>query len=150
MAHTLCGRRTAYAPGPWFNSAKFFDVECQVYGAVASAQARRAAGDQAPATLYWEHPAADKCVRIDYNRADGRVAGFNVFGVRYRQEVCEKWLRDGATIETVLENLGLANFDPEFSTEYEREVVEQYNRQSGRNIRLRQRRGLSAVLRFLR
>lgn len=31
---TVCGGRTAYKPGVWFNSAKFFDIEYQAYGLV--------------------------------------------------------------------------------------------------------------------
>ena len=31
LAQTLAGNKTAYQPGPWFNSAKFFDIEYQTY-----------------------------------------------------------------------------------------------------------------------
>ncbi|MEZ4689782.1 MAG: hypothetical protein R3A12_06220 [Ignavibacteria bacterium] len=35
MAQTICGKRTAYDPGIWFNSAKFLDIEYQTaYGLV--------------------------------------------------------------------------------------------------------------------
>ncbi|MCK6475168.1 MAG: NAD(P)/FAD-dependent oxidoreductase, partial [Planctomycetes bacterium] len=66
-------------------------------------------------------------------------------GVRYRQEVCERWIRTGAHIETVLQQLGLANFDPEFYPQHELELVRLYNQQAGANLRLRQKRGLEAV-----
>src|SRR5690606_31884774 len=36
VAQTICGSPTKYQPGPWFNSAKFFDIEYQTYGNVAS------------------------------------------------------------------------------------------------------------------
>ena len=32
VAQTICGRRTAYNPSHWFNSAKFLDIEYQTYG----------------------------------------------------------------------------------------------------------------------
>ena len=32
VAQTICGNKTAYNPGVWFNSAKFFDIEYQTYG----------------------------------------------------------------------------------------------------------------------
>jgi NAD(P)H-nitrite reductase large subunit len=32
LAQTICGNKLAYNPGPWFNSAKFFDIEYQTYG----------------------------------------------------------------------------------------------------------------------
>jgi hypothetical protein len=71
-------------------------------------------------------------------------------GVRYRHEVCEKWIAENTHVEEVLQNLGLANFDPEFYKEYEQDVIDVYNKQSGKNLKLKQRRGLSAALRFLR
>ena len=71
-------------------------------------------------------------------------------GVRYRHEVCEKWLRDQAHVEEVLQNLSLANFDPEFYSEYEAKVIASYNQQTGKQLRLRQKRRLDSVLRFLR
>jgi NADPH-dependent 2,4-dienoyl-CoA reductase/sulfur reductase-like enzyme len=135
---------TPYRPGIWFNSAKFFDIEYQVYGDIRT---------QLPdnqATLYWEHPIGKKSIRINYERETGAVLGFNLMGVRYRHEVCERWLRDGAHIEAVLQRLGLANFDPEFFPQHEHELVALYNRQTGRNLTLKQKRGLPAVLRFLK
>lgn len=143
VARNLCGNPAPYDPGLWFNSAKFFDIEYQVYGNIQA----RLPEDQA--SLFWQHPKADKSIRINYERHSGRVLGFNLMGVRYRQEVCERWLHSGAGIETVLQQLGLANFDPEFYAQYESQLVALYNRQSGKNLVLRQKRGLPAVLRFL-
>ena len=34
VAQTICGEKTKYEPGPWFNSAKFFNIEYQTYGNV--------------------------------------------------------------------------------------------------------------------
>ena len=141
---TLCDRRTRYNPGIWFNSAKFFDIEYQTYGDI---RAKLADGQ---ASLYWEHPDGKKSIRINYVADSGKVIGFNLMGVRYRHEVCDKWIASGATIETVLPNLGLANFDPEFYPQHEAELVKRYNQQSGKALQLRQKRGLSAVLEFLK
>ena len=52
-------------------------------------------------------------------------------------------------VETVLQNLGLANFDPEFYKEYEHDIIDIYNKQTGNNLKLKTRRGLSKVLSFL-
>jgi NADPH-dependent 2,4-dienoyl-CoA reductase/sulfur reductase-like enzyme len=135
--------RQAYNPGIWFNSAKFFDIEYQVYGDI------RPQLPEDQATIYWEHPKGDKSIRITYHRASGSVLGFNLMGVRYRHEVCEKWIQRGIAVETVLQNLGLANFDPEFSTQHEADLIAVYNRQTGKNLTLKQKRGLPAVLAFL-
>ncbi len=143
VAHTITGNRTAYDPGIWFNSAKFFDIEYQVYGDI------RAQLPEGQSTVYWEHPDGKRSIRLNYETVSGRIAGFNLMGVRYRQEVCEKWLRQGVSIEQVLTQLGLANFDPEFHPQHEKDLVATYNRQTGKNLVLQQKRGLPAVLKFL-
>ncbi|THH37909.1 NAD(P)/FAD-dependent oxidoreductase [Neolewinella litorea] len=143
VAYTLLGRPVKYDPGIWFNSAKFIDIEYQVYGEVP------AHGRDGLETLYWEHPDGEKSVRINYEASDGSVRGFNLMGIRYRQEVCEKWIAHGTPVEEVLQNLGMANFDPELYAEYESDIVALYNQRTGRNLQLKRKRGLDAVLRFL-
>ncbi|MAT54497.1 MAG: FAD-dependent oxidoreductase [Saprospirales bacterium] len=132
-----------YDPGIWFNSAKFFDIEYQVYGTVLPNPPEN------HRSIYWEHPEGRKSIRIVYDKDSNAVLGFNLMGVRYRSEVCLKWIGEKTNIEEVLQNLGLANFDPEFYKEYEAEVVALYNQQSGRNLQLKRKRGLSAVIDFL-
>ena len=144
VAHNICGHQVAYDPGIWFNSAKFLDIEYQVYGTVL---ANPPENHQA---LYWEHSDGKKGIRIVYDRDTSAVLGFNLMGVRYRHEVCEKWLKNETPIEEVLQNLGLANFDPEFFDEYESDVINLYNQQTGKKLQLKKRRGLSGVLRFLK
>jgi mannitol-1-phosphate/altronate dehydrogenase len=36
--------------------------------------------------------------------------------------VCDNWLRNGATLDQVVANLGKANFDPEFFKKFEKQV----------------------------
>ena len=144
VAHTICGNATTYKPRLWFNSAKFFDIEYQVYGTV------NVSSKTHEAQLYWESTDGKKSIRIVYHKDDGRVLGFNLMGVRYRHEVCERWILTETPVETVLQNLGLANFDPEFYKEHEGEVVRIYNEQTGKDLKLKQKRGLNAVLNFLR
>lgn len=136
-ALNICGIRTPYDRGVWFNSARFFDIEYQTYGDVLPVPA----GGEG--TLYWEHPEGRRCIRINYRTGDRRVTGFNLFGIRYRHAVCASWIAEGRTLEYVLENLGAANFDPEFFPQFEREVVELYNRNHGNGAAvLKRRRGL--------
>jgi 3-phenylpropionate/trans-cinnamate dioxygenase ferredoxin reductase subunit len=143
-AYNICEKPTAYDPGIWFNSAKFVDIEYQVYGDVPSKQ------PEDMTTLYWEHEGGEKAVRINYDAQDGHVRGFNLMGIRYRHEVCEKWLAQKTNIEEVLQNLGLANFDPEFYDQYETELVKAYNQKNGKQLTLKKRRGLAKALAFLK
>ncbi len=121
VAKTITGTPAAYDPGPWFNSAKFFDIEYQTYGWV-----RHQLG-QEEATHYWENDQGDKCVRFVWNESDGKLTGFNSFGIRWRHEVFDEWLRSGATIDTVMQDLHTANFDPEFYPRYESRIRESLN-----------------------
>ena len=143
VAYNICDKPVSYDPGIWFNSAKFIDIEYQVYGAVP------AAIPETMATLYWEHADHEKAIRINYDKATQAVLGFNLMGVRYRHEVCEKWIRDKMQIEEVLQHLGMANFDPEFYKEYESDIIDLYNKQTGSNLKLKSKRGLKRVLAFL-
>ncbi|MFZ1322057.1 MAG: FAD-dependent oxidoreductase [Ignavibacteria bacterium] len=134
LAQTVCGIRTIYEPGIWFNSAKFLDIEYQVYGLVNM----NVEGEK---NLYWECPQGNKSIRIVYT--DECVIGFNLMGIRYRQEVCEKWIREKFSIMKVLENLGEANFDPEFFRQYENDLVQKFNSQNPeKNIKLKRKRKL--------
>jgi len=144
-AHNLVAKRqTPYNPGIWFNSAKFFDIEYQIYGDI------QAKLPEHQATLYWEHPGGKKSIRLNFEKFSGKIVGFNLMGVRYRHEVCERWIRTGAHIEAVLQRLGMANFDPEFSEQHEEDLVKMYNQQTGKDLKMRQKRGLEAVLEFLK
>lgn len=143
VAHTICGRRRAYDPGIFFNSAKFFDVEYQTYGRIEPTLRE---GER---TFYWEHSDGMRAVRINYEETAGgdglaatRVVGFNVMGVRHRQVVCERWIEEGASLAHVVAHLGATNFDPEFFDQYESDVVAAYNRQHPEQpVRLEQKKG---------
>ena len=121
VAQTICGERTAYDRGLFFNSAKFFTIEYQTYGDV------RPDVGEGVETLCWSAPEENKLIRINYDAEDGRALGFNTLGVRYRQAVCQRWIRDGRPVDYVLQHLREANFDPEFFPDVERHLVEQYN-----------------------
>lgn len=140
LAKTICGNPTPYEQGIWFNSAKFMDIEYQVYGDVANVIRD---GEE---HLYWEHSDGRRSIRLVYHSADQSIKGFNLMNIRYRQDVCHKWIAAGAHIETVLEQLGAANFDPEFFPEYEAEVVELYNRQKSRDVQLKMKRGAGQLV----
>jgi NADPH-dependent 2,4-dienoyl-CoA reductase/sulfur reductase-like enzyme len=144
VAYNIVKKPVAYNPGIWFNSAKFFDIEYQVYGDI------RAQLPDNQDTIYWEHADSKKSIRITFEKESGVVLGFNLMGIRYRHEVCEKWIKEKTRIETVLQNLGMANFDPEFFDEYEQEVVKVFNQKFNTTIQLKTRRGLNSVTKFLK
>lgn len=140
VARTICGDPSDYAPGIWFNSAKFFDLEWQVYGPVPAQL------DDDHGTLYWEHPDGEKAIRINYRLADRVVTGYNLMGIRYRHDVCDEWLRDERPLRFVLENLGVANFDPEFYRQHEADLIAIYNQAHPDDpVTLKRKRGLRGL-----
>lgn len=116
VAATVCGTRTEYNPRIWFNSAKFFDVEYQTYGNVPANL------EEEQESLFWDGKDGRRCLRVVWHKTKGNVLGFNAFGLRLRHEVCENWIRNKASIQLVINELGKANFDPEFFQKFETEV----------------------------
>lgn len=137
VARTITGDETVYDAGLWFNSAKFMDIEYQVYGKIT------AQPDDGEDTLYWEHDDGKRSIRLQYREDDLRILGFNLMGVRYRHETCHQWITEGRDVPYVLENLGAANFDPEFYAQHEGDLVRLFNeRHPDRAVQLKRKRGL--------
>lgn len=144
VARTICGHATPYLPKLWFNSAKFLDIEYQVYGDVPTRI------PEGLSSIYLEHESGKKSVRINFETVSKAVTGFNLMGIRYRHEVCEKWILNKTSIEEVLQHLPLANFDPEFFESHESALIQQYNKLTNSQLRLKSSRTLDKVLSFLR
>ncbi len=143
-AYNICGQEVSYDPGIWFNSAKFLDIEYQVYGDI-----RPYATPEGQESLYWEHLEGEKSVRIVYEKASKKVVGFNLMGIRFRHEVCEQWIKTSTSVEEVLINLDLAHFDPEFYQSYKNELLETYYKLTGHQLSAKEMNGLDKVLSFL-
>lgn len=117
VAQTICGTPTPYEPGPWFNSAKFFDIEYQTYGNVWNELKSN------EEEFYWEHHSGKKAIHFVWDKRSHQLLGLNVFGIRLRHELFDKWLREKRPIQFVIENLHEANFDPEFFDRHETEII---------------------------
>ena len=120
VARSITGDITAYNPGLWFNSAKFFDIEYQTYGTVLGQL------QEGEAQFYWEHKSGKKCIKIVFDEATNVVKGINVFGLRMRHEVWDKWLIEKRELKYVITHLREANFDPELYIKHEKEIQAQF------------------------
>ena len=120
VARTLTGTPTVYAPGVWFNSAKFFDIEYQTYGTVSSCP------EGQEQHFYWEDAGGTRSLRIAYQRSSCIVLGCNAMGLRQRHEVWDRWIREKKHVAEVIEDLALSNFDPEFFTRFEDPIREKF------------------------
>jgi NAD(P)H-nitrite reductase large subunit len=135
LAQTLVGKKAAYNPGPWFNSAKFFDIEYQTYGRVD------AKPNEEESSFYWEHPNGKICFRAVYNKKDESIVGFNALGMRLNHNLCDPWIQEKRKIDDVMANLYKLNFDPEFFDKHEKSILSSYNEQTGKNIKSKRKKG---------
>ena len=124
VAKNITGKKEMYSPGYWFNSAKFFDIEYQTYGTVLPQL------PEGQTSFYWEHSDGKKCLKIIFEKKSKKFIGLNVSGIRLRHEMFNKWLKLEKTVEFILEHLKDANFDPEFYTQYEDEIISKFNREN--------------------
>ena len=135
VAQTLCGNRTEYKPGHWFNSAKFLDIEYQTYGWVFNERNKK----ENEVYFQWRHPKDSKCITISFDKNSHQFIGINTFGIRMRHEIFDQWLTENKSIEHVLEYLADANFDPEFYKLHEAEILTKFNSENNTNIQLKKK-----------
>lgn len=135
VAQTICGNKTEYKPGHWFNSAKFLDIEYQTYGWVFSEKTKR----ENEVYFQWKHRSENICITISYDGNSHEFLGINTFGIRMRHEIFDRWLSQKKSVEFVIEYLADANFDPEFYRANEAEILEKFNREMGTNIQLKKK-----------
>lgn len=135
LAQTICGNRTEYRPGHWFNSAKFLDIEYQTYGWVFNTSGKKEYEEH----FHWRHTSEKICLTISFHKESNLFLGINTFGIRMRHEIFDRWLTEGRNIDYVIEYLIDANFDPEFYRHYEKDITASYNEMSGKKIKPRKR-----------
>ncbi len=133
LGQTLSGNKIAYEPGIWFNSAKFFDIEYQTYGNVSANKKEN------ESIFYWKHPTKPISFRAVFDSETRALIGINNFGIRLRHKICDKWIKSKAPIETILTELRDANFDPEFYSHYESQIIDQFNQENETNLKPKKR-----------
>ncbi len=129
LALSLCKQRTAYKPGPWFNSAKFFDLEYQTYGLVSSNIREN------ETYFFWQHPIKDLGFGALYDKDSKRLKGVNSYGIRLRHKFFDNWLKEKRTIEEVLSRLDQAIFDPEFARNNVAAIIADFNQKTGASVK---------------
>ncbi|CAM1343014.1 NAD(P)/FAD-dependent oxidoreductase [Tenacibaculum aestuarii] len=133
VAQTICGNKTQYKPGHWFNSAKFIDIEYQTYGWVWAQPKKN------ETHFYWEHESDKKCIRLNYDKNTQEFIGINTLGIRMRHAFFDKVLTEKRSVTYVLEHLADANFDPEFYKLHEPEIVAKFNKENNTTIQLKKK-----------
>lgn len=121
VAHTVTGNPIKYEPGPWFNSAKFINLEYQVYGVVPNRIL------PPYDSLYWQHDSQDRALRLVFHEQTRRITGINVLGIRLKMEICMDWLRRKVLVDQVVHELARAHFDVEFDHRHYSEIKEKFS-----------------------
>lgn len=134
LAKSLSVKRTAYRPGPWFNSAKFFDLEYQTYGLVSGKL------NEGEKYFYWQHPKKDIGFGVVYQEHTKTLKGVNSYGMRLRHECFDRWLKDKCTVDSMLSLLNQGIFDPEFTKNNVEQIVAAYNAQSDSSVKIKKTR----------
>ena len=137
IAHSICVKKTAYNPGPWFNSAKFIDLEYQTYGNVLPKI------KETEQYFHWKHTEKEIAITAVYNIATREFIGINVFGMKLRHQLLDKWLLQKASIDHILTHLESAIFDKEFAKKYVAEIVNSFNTQTGAAIQYKRKRSFA-------
>lgn len=128
VVQTLAGKKTIYNPGPWFNSAKFFDIEYQTYGSVAANP-----DPEKEAQFFWRKANKNCSIRLSYHPKNLTFLGIVSLGVRLRHELFDQWLKKKWPVEEVVKNLKYAFFDPEFSPNYADDIEQSWNSKNKRH-----------------
>ena len=128
LAQTICGKRSPYRPGPWFNSAKFFDIEYQTYGQVPA----RASENET--YFFWQHPKKNIALGILFDSRNGRFIGLNAYGIRLRHSIFDDWITRQQPVDYVLNNLNKAMFNPEFAKDYSKTILLAFKESTGRPV----------------
>jgi NAD(P)H-nitrite reductase large subunit len=129
VAFSICGERTAYQPGVWFNSAKFFDIEYQTYGWVMS---ELKDGEE---KFVWEGKSGKKLLKLVFDKSSRKLKGINTFGIRLRHDICTDWIERELSVEEALSKLRTANFDAEFFKRHEKEIIHQFNTENKTDVK---------------
>lgn len=123
VARTLATTPTPYRPGIWYNSAKFFDIEYQVYGTIPSRPATES-------TLLWQDVHHWQSIRLQFDAAPPHaLQGINVLGVRIRHDVADKMIREAWPLSKVMTHWAALYFDPEMSRSLTPALLKAYREQ---------------------
>lgn len=134
LAHNLTREPVPYQPGPWFNSAKFLDIEYQTYGQVP------AKWEDPIVSFYWEHAGGKKALRLLFEKDTRQLVGVNALGMRLRHDFFDAALQQDAKVEEVMEQLHRADFDPEFYDKHYPELLQLFNQQFRTNLQPRKKK----------
>jgi NADPH-dependent 2,4-dienoyl-CoA reductase/sulfur reductase-like enzyme len=127
LGQRLAGKVTSYLPGPWFNSAKFYDIEYMVYGNVQPKP------DENQSHFFHEL-GENKFITVAYHPDTELFHGINSFGIRLRHAYFDRAIREKRKVGEVIAHIERANFDPEFYKKWPADFKKEF--ETGTGIKL--------------
>ncbi|MDN3671022.1 FAD/NAD(P)-binding oxidoreductase [Echinicola jeungdonensis] len=127
LAYNLTHSPKSYQPGPWFNSAKFLDMEFQNYGWIPNKAV------EGMKSFYWEHPNGRMAFKAVFDQNDF-LKGINAFGLRLSHNYFDKALKENWTIDQTMAGIFKADFTPEFTGNILKDILDAYNLQFQKSI----------------
>ena len=121
-ARAMLGDAVGYNPPLFYNSAKFFEIEYTTVGDVTRIP------DDARSFF---HRLPGEAVSIRLVERERAVIGYNMLGYRWDHTWFERWIQERRSMEDVMHQLHLAQFDVEFGRvrlEGARAAFEEYQR----------------------
>lgn len=100
----------SYERGPWYNSAKLFDIEYTTAGLVNM----NLEGEQ---NFFFEEQGKVRSttrITVIPHKGGNRVVGFNLLGRRWDHSILLQWVDEHRSLDWVLKHLNEASFDTEF------------------------------------
>jgi NAD(P)H-nitrite reductase large subunit len=110
-ALNICGKGTPYSPPVLFNSAKFFDLEYQVYGNCPATPTV----ESNISSYLWANRQKNRLLRIYFNKSSEAITGMSGLGIRLRQSVVSDWIKNLRPYSYAVKHIQQTFFDPEFS-----------------------------------
>lgn len=104
-ARAMLGDTVDYQPPLFYNSAKFFEIEYTTVGNVVRLP-------EDARSFFHRLPGEAASIRLV--ESNGAVIGFNMLGARWDHTWFERWIHERRSMEEVMEQLHLAQFDVEF------------------------------------
>ncbi|MFN4086647.1 MAG: NAD(P)/FAD-dependent oxidoreductase [Spirosomataceae bacterium] len=123
VAKRILGYKQPYQRELYFNSAKFFDLEYQIYGYVPSSV------HPDIKTFHWSHQ--NMIFRIAFDSTRRNVLGVSGIGLRLRQQVWTQWIESQQTVEECLQHWEKGSFDPEFTPAWGKCIRSSFTDQTG-------------------
>lgn len=100
----MLGDRIEYDPGPWYNSAKFFELEYTGCGQIMPRNPNEK-------NYFFLDEKAEQSVRVVHN--GNEVLGFSMIGSRWDHSVLLRFIEERRSLEYFLDHGSEAAFDPE-------------------------------------